>query len=78
MPYGFVVVGERGAFCTIIMSPYPGGDIVFVLSVRPSVCHKILCSCLETLHNASLSLLDVHIVRTGGFNHFSLSLIWWT
>jgi hypothetical protein len=25
------------------------------------------------VYNASLSLVDVHIVRTGGFNDFSLS-----
>jgi hypothetical protein len=28
---------------------------------------------LETLYNASVSLVDVHIVRTGGSSNFSLS-----
>jgi hypothetical protein len=30
-------------------------------------------SSLETLDNASLSLINVHIVRTGGSNYFSSS-----
>jgi hypothetical protein len=31
---------------------------------------------LETLYNASLSFVDVHVVRTGGSNNFFFEL-WW-